>query len=159
MFNQLDISKYYLKIGYLYITDKETIIETILGTCVGICLYDNVKKIGGMNHYLLGKRKDDDLFSTRYGDVSINEMLRSFRKNGSDFRHLSAMIIGGSTICIDGEFFGVSRGNIDVAEEILENNKIRVTDKIVGGSLARKVLYNTYKNEIDINFIKRTVWV
>ncbi len=26
------------------------LIKTILGSCVAVCLYDPVKKIGGMNH-------------------------------------------------------------------------------------------------------------
>ena len=54
-----------IKIGELYVTDEPTVIYTLLGSCVAVCIYDKKKQIGGMNHiFLPGNNKSDS--STRY---------------------------------------------------------------------------------------------
>ena len=36
--------KYYLKPGYIFFSSEGHILETVLGSCVSVCLFDNKKK-------------------------------------------------------------------------------------------------------------------
>ena len=38
--------------------DPETVITTILGSCISICLWDSEARVGGMNHLLLRSSKN-----------------------------------------------------------------------------------------------------
>jgi chemotaxis protein CheD len=61
--------------GELYATDADEIIQTLLGSCVAVCLVDNRHAIAGMNHFMLPGRvlqfdmQNDE--STKYGHLAI----------------------------------------------------------------------------------------
>jgi chemotaxis protein CheD len=62
-----------IHIGEIYTSSEPAVVETILGSCVSVCLFDPVRKTGGMNHILLPGKADLNKFdgATRYG---INAM-------------------------------------------------------------------------------------
>jgi hypothetical protein len=65
-----------IKIGELYATDEPTIIHTVLGSCVAVCIYDDEKMIGGMNHiFMPGDNKNDS--STRYGENAMKYLIKN----------------------------------------------------------------------------------
>ncbi len=61
-------------IGELHVATEPTVISTILGSCVSVCLFDPVGKAGGMNHILLPGKADLKAFDlpARFG---INVLL------------------------------------------------------------------------------------
>ena len=42
-----------IHIGDCYVSTEPAVIYTVLGSCVAVCLFDPVRRIGGMNHILL----------------------------------------------------------------------------------------------------------
>lgn len=69
-----------IHIGQYFASAHPAIIQTILGSCISVCLFDPVTKIGGMNHILHtgeGLASPDE--SARFGinamELLINEML------------------------------------------------------------------------------------
>jgi len=49
--------------GEHYVTDDpDVVLTTILGSCVAVCLWDPVRAVGGMNHFLLRHRLEAKLF-------------------------------------------------------------------------------------------------
>ena len=56
-----------VKIADFQISKEPDILRTVLGSCIGICLYDKVRKTGGLAHIMLpsmihpdGKVMDND---------------------------------------------------------------------------------------------------
>ena len=47
-----------------WFVDSEKPLSTLLGSCVAVCLFDPVLKIGGINHFML-----PDMGRSKYGDV------------------------------------------------------------------------------------------
>ncbi len=68
--------------GESYVSKDPVIIHTLLGSCVAVCLYDPISRVGGMNHILLPGRPDIKKFddSARYGinamDILITMMMK-----------------------------------------------------------------------------------
>ena len=65
------IEKLFLYPGQLVVTKDAMEITTILGSCVSVCLFDPIRRIAGMNHFLLpvnDKYKSD---IEKYGDTSM----------------------------------------------------------------------------------------
>ncbi|MEK7296501.1 MAG: chemotaxis protein CheD, partial [Planctomycetota bacterium] len=58
-------------VGDLKITRSPHALKTLLGSCIGIVLYDPIKKIGGLLHIMLPRRNSDDLKLTKYADTGL----------------------------------------------------------------------------------------
>ena len=57
-----------------------------LGSCVGICLLDNNRKIGGLAHIMLPNSKEAANASVnlrRYADTGISELISQMQKKGA----------------------------------------------------------------------------
>ena len=74
-------TKISIHIGEFYSSADPVVIHTLLGSCVAVCLFDPVKKIGAMNHILLPGRANMKHFDApaRFGinamELLINGMM------------------------------------------------------------------------------------
>jgi len=84
-----DLDLHIIPIGGLYVTDQPKMLQTVLGSCVSITLFDRSRKIGGMNHIVLpgaiNRQNQQEMFEkrdTRYGIFSIEQMIHQMRTLG-----------------------------------------------------------------------------
>lgn len=138
------MKSHYLYPGNLAAFKEETVISTLLGSCVAVALYDPEAKVGGLNHYLLPEPTPHDKISPRYGTVAIAELITELKKLGAKPANLKAKIYGGGNV-ITNVLNGPSIGslNIAVAEKILKHLNIPIVEKNVGGTKARTIKFNT----------------
>ena len=73
------------------------ILRTILGSCVGICIYDPESRVGGLSHIMLpeNKKNGPDL---KYADTAIPIMLNDLKKKGARRDRMVAKLVGGATM-------------------------------------------------------------
>lgn len=153
-----EVENYFLQPGFIFVSDRPHLIHTVLGSCVSVCLWDSANGFGGMNHYIYGRslRKTG---GARYGDLSIPYLLRLIKEAGSKIEDLKAHIIGGAE---NPELnSAVGRENVQIAEEIMNRNGIRVVSRDTGGVLGRKVIFNNATGEIlvyKVQSIRRNDW-
>ena len=76
-------ANYFLKPGYILLSVKPTVISTVLGSCVSVCLYDRKMKTGGMNHFQLPYARDKDKTTARFGNVATQYLIRLMIHGGS----------------------------------------------------------------------------
>ncbi len=62
-------------VGDLKIARSPKSIKTSLGSCVGVVLYDNIQKVGGMLHLMLPKCNDRAGKPAKYADTGIPLLL------------------------------------------------------------------------------------
>jgi len=144
--------EYFLNSGELLFSTESCVVRTILGSCVGVAIYDPLLKIGGLCHYLLPEANDENP-STRYGDSALPHLLSKFRNAGSDKKNLRAWIIGGALLLEAHEIFFVGDRNADFAETYLQQKGIRVVKNDTRGYRGRKVLFDTGQGEVRIEVI------
>lgn len=87
--------------GEYFITSKDMVLSTVLGSCVSACIYDQHSKIGGMNHFMLPDRKNDDGFSiecARFGEYAMDILIHELLKSGAYRRNLVAKVFGGGNV-------------------------------------------------------------
>jgi chemotaxis protein CheD len=140
---------YFLKPGYIFLPSRPTVISTVLGSCVGVCLWDRRRQVGGVNHFQLPYHDKKENATARYGDVSTVTLIRMMVAEGSKIKHLEAQIFGGA----DNPSLGtrnVGMGNIHVARKILGQYKIKIVSEDVGGEKGRKIVFNTGSYEIAV---------
>lgn len=135
------------------VTAEDTLISTLLGSCVAVCLHDPLTKIGGMNHYLLPEVLGNEKPSPRYGVFAIPELIKMMEKKGADIYQLQAKIFGGGNVIQDnriGESIG--KRNIEIAEQLLKKNGIWVVRRDVGGERGRKIMFDTSTFEVLVTY-------
>ena len=132
------------------------IINTILGSCVSVCLYDQIYKYGGMNHFMLPLWNGQGLASPKYGNIAIEKLLEKVLNMGGKKSNLIAKVFGGGEV-IDTKHtqFNIGYRNIEIAIQILEELRIPVRSQSLGGKLGRKISFNTMTGAVTQKYIQR----
>jgi chemotaxis protein CheD len=135
----------YLLPGDLYVSLEPCQITTILGSCVSICLWDKIGRIGGMNHFLLPTSREGAQTSSRFADVATGTLLEALQASGCRLQNLTAKIFGGAAILRTEKDYAKSLGatNVVVALRLMNNAGIPVIAQETGGNQGRKVIFNT----------------
>ena len=142
----------------LYASTFPTIISTLLGSCVAVCLYDPVKKVGGMNHYMLPFWNGEGLPSPKFGNVAIKMLIDKMTKQGSKKDNLIAKVFGGAAVLeTKRQVFFIGERNISIAYELLEKENIEIVAASTGGNKGRKLLFNTFTGEVRQKYIEKVV--
>jgi two-component system chemotaxis response regulator CheB len=145
--------KMYLLPGQIMVADAETLISTLLGSCVAVCLHDPLTKIGGMNHYLLPEVTNGEKPSPRYGVFAIPQLIEELDRKGADIYQLQAKIFGGGNVIANnklGQEIGIR--NIAIAEKMLKERGIWVVRKDVGGERGRRITFDTTTFEVLVHY-------
>jgi chemotaxis protein CheD len=141
--------KYFLKPGFIYVSTKPTMISTVVGSCIAVCVFDRKQKIGGMNHFQFPIIRNSKQSTARYGNVAVSALINLMINEGSKSEHLEAQILGGA---YNPEVSGkdIGRKNIQTAKKVLKEKKIHIVSEDVGGEKGRKIIFNTNTNEVAV---------
>ena len=145
---------YFLRPGYILVADRPTVISTVLGSCVAVCIYDRKRKVGGMNHFQLPAVDAAESATARYGNAATLALVRMLIGEGSEVEDMEAQIFGGGyNPEVSSE--DVGRENIQVARKVLARKGVRVVSEDVGGERGRKVVFDTGSSEVAIMKVDR----
>jgi len=150
------MDKYYLYPGNIFSNKTPHIVNTVLGSCVSVFLWDAVLKFGSINHYMLPHSNEQNC-SFKYGNIAITELLNRMQKMGSLKKNLRAKVFGGSDISNASNSFGIGRRNIAVARDLLKKENMPVVSFSIGGPLGRKVIFYSGTGNVLISYIKRDI--
>ncbi|MDQ2068441.1 chemotaxis protein CheD [Natronospira bacteriovora] len=137
--------------GYC-IVDGDTIISTLLGSCITVCLRDSEAGIAGMNHFLLpGEgpvRLDESVADCRYGAPAIHALVDGMALMGARPGRIVAKLFGGSEMLT--QLRPVGRHNIEFAERCLQALGIPIQASDVGGSEHRVIRFLTASGQVRV---------
>ncbi len=130
-------------------------LTTILGPCVALCLFDRVRSIGGMNHFLLPAGGSTAVERSRYGDTSCEDLVQCLLASGSRPTHLEARIVGGANVGRSVIQKGESLGerNAEMARRVARRHGIEVGFEDSGGSNARRLRFRTGVGILEVKTI------
>lgn len=140
----------------LLVNKEPMIINAILGTSVAVCIWDRVKRYGGMCHYVFPRTDDKKSSTVKYGNVAIYVLVKTMKEFGSEFADVEAQIFGGAEPPEEAKHEDfVSSMNIKAAHSALEKYGIRVTSEDTGGFKGRKLAFDTKSNEAIVLKVER----
>lgn len=133
--------------GEYYVTAKNEIITTVLGSCVSACIRDRRLGIGGMNHFMLplcngqgwGGAGDVVSSATRYGNYAMEHMINNILTHGGQRRNLEVKVFGGGKIIKAMTDIGIK--NIQFVRDYLKQESLEVVGEDLGDIYPRKVIY------------------
>jgi chemotaxis protein CheD len=126
--------------GEFAVSDQEdTIISTLLGSCVSACMWDPDVRVGGLNHIVLSSGSDLDPRSAFLGANAMEVLINGLIKMGARRDKLKAKLFGGARM-IRG-LSDVGEGNARFAREFLAREGIECVNESLGGTLGRKIKF------------------
>ena len=131
--------------GEYYVTSRDMVLVTVLGSCVAACIRDHHSGIGGMNHFMLPDNNADDSSplssSARYGTYAMEILINHITKMGARRANLEAKVFGGGNVLKGFTVANVGQRNADFVLEFLATEKIRVVAQDLVDIYPRKVYY------------------
>jgi chemotaxis protein CheD len=142
-------------IGQWKVTQSPTGLRAILGSCVGVALYDRLGKCGGLAHILLPDSRGSSDFPGRYADTAIPAMIDEIcRLRGPAVKSmLVARIAGGARMFDTSGMKPIGESNHEAVLKTLGDFRITVLACDVGGEVGRNMTFDTRSGRL---FIKKT---
>ncbi|MBJ2136267.1 chemoreceptor glutamine deamidase CheD [Paraglaciecola chathamensis] len=143
--------------GEYYATTEQTLILTVLGSCVAVCLRDPKLKIGGMNHFLLPSDNAGDnpvSASARYGVYAMEILITQILKLGGDKRRLEAKVFGGGAVLQGMTTNIVGQRNAEFVVDFLKTEQIPILASDLLDIYPRKVYFFPETGEVKVRKLK-----
>jgi chemotaxis protein CheD len=145
-------------IGHWAVAAAPTRIRTLLGSCVGVVLYDRVAKLGGLAHIVLPSARGAGVVDHpgKYADTAIPALIADIeRRLGAKARpRLTAKLAGGASmfqVIADAQStLNIGQRNQEAIERILGDWKIPILARDVGGTAGRRLTLDTTSGMIAI---------
>lgn len=149
----LEPAAVYLQPGLLYAAAAPTAVTTVLGSCVAVCLFDPVIRVGGLNHYLLPYWNGEGLASPKYANIALPKLIERMLELGCRCQNLRAKLFGGGAVFQSfSGLFGVGERNLQFANNYLADAGIPIVARDVGERYTRKVIFHLHTGEA---FVRR----
>jgi chemotaxis protein CheD len=126
-------------------TDPNAMMTTILGSCIAACMWDSVRGIGGMNHFLLPGEDSQTTGSgssgnsARYGVHAMELLVNALLRRGARRDNLQAKLFGGGRM-IRG-LTDIGEMNATFAERFLQSESIPVVGGSLRGNQGRRIQF------------------
>jgi chemotaxis protein CheD len=139
-------------IGRWGVAAAPTAIRTLLGSCVGVVLYDRIARLGGVAHVVLPESRGATEQLGRFADTAIPALISDIdRALGRPSRgRLSAKLAGGASMFQAGPALNIGQRNCEAVERILAELGVKIEAKDVGGDAGRHLTLDTRSGIVTI---------
>ena len=151
-------SRIVVGIGELAVAEGESCIVThALGSCVAVCIWDPIARVGGMLHLLLPESRINpgraDRQPAAFADTGIPLLFQRAYARGLQTARSEVTLIGGAEISPDATegVMIVGRRNVLASRKMLWGNGVLIRTEDVGGRRARTVAMSMQDGRIVVN--------
>ena len=120
-------------------TNDNTVITTLLGSCVACCLWDEEAGVGGMNHMLLATGRRESTMDALSDINEVEKLINAMIKSGADRKRLRAKAFGGARM-VSG-LSDIGQRNSDFTLRYLQSEGIEIVTHSLGGTHARSIRF------------------
>lgn len=143
----------------------DILVTYALGSCIGICLYDNAVKVAGLSHIMLPTSKGFSTEGTqiyKFADTAIVELINKMQLKGANLFRIKAKIAGGAQMFPgfnNTVLSSIGDRNIIAVKNELARLKIPVIAEDVGKDYGRTQYFNSTDGTMTIKSVLKGEWV
>ena len=130
------IREVFLHPGDFVFAEPGTRVNTVLGSCIAICLWHPVLQIGGMCHFVLPHRAKNEgkpaALDGRYGTEAMEMFDMAIKLHQTSYQDYQAKIFGGADMF---------------------NTKSHVSEALIGEKNAAKAMQLLMERKVEINVV------
>lgn len=129
-----------------------------LGSCVGIALYDPVKKVAGLAHIMLpsSQQARNNSNIAKFADTAIVKLVEDMVAIGADRSKIVAKLAGGAQMFSfnnTSEMLRIGARNVAASKEMLSLLNIPVISEDTGGNYGRTIEIHSEDGKLVIKTI------
>jgi len=128
-------------------------IRTVLGSCIGVALYDRVAKVGGMAHVILPSSKEGSGDPGKFADTAVDLLVQKVLAAGATKERLASKISGGASMFGTVSETGLGARNEEAVRARLQHHSVRVAGAHCGGTKGRKMSLDPSSGEVTVEII------
>ncbi|MCL1917931.1 MAG: chemotaxis protein CheD [Peptococcaceae bacterium] len=129
-----------------------------LGSCLGVCVYDQMSKVAGMAHIMLPSSRDIlENNPLKYADTCLQAMLEDIKKSGGVPSRLKAKMAGGAQMFSFGggtSTMHIGENNTQAVTKELKKYGIPIIAQDVGGNAGRTITFDIETADLHIKTVK-----
>lgn len=124
-----------------------SLVTSGLGSCVGVCLWDEVTRVGGMAHVMLPSDRSGrpGQNPAKFADSAIALLVTTLLREGARQERLRAKIAGGAQMFAfagQSDIMNIGARNVAAVEEELQRRGIRLVARDTGGNYGRTIVFH-----------------
>ncbi len=141
----------------------DTIRTSGLGSCVGVVLYDETKKIAGLVHIMLPESslgRTETINVAKFADSGIQALIAMLKLEGVQPFRLKAKIAGGAQMfkfTSDKDSMRIGPRNVEAVKKELKKNSIPIIAEDTGGNSGRTIEFNPATCKLSIRTVNQGV--
>lgn len=130
-----------------------------LGSCVGVVLYDEVKKVGGIAHVMLPSSslsKNNAFAPGKFADTAITALIEQMIKLGANPKRLVSKIAGGAQMFQtknESDIIQIGKRNVEAVKKQLSYLGIKIIAEDTEGFYGRTIEFSCETGELTVKTI------
>lgn len=140
----------------------QALVSYALGSCVGVCLYDQRKRIAGMAHIVLPQQHlgTDKKSLYKFADTGICALVREMARYGADSHRLRAKIAGGARMFqTEGLGWDIGSKNVEAVKKYLEKEGIPLVGEETGKNFGRTLWFYAEDGTLEIKSVRHKLLI
>jgi chemotaxis protein CheD len=126
-----------------------------LGSCLGVTVYDPLKKVGGLLHLMLPDSRIDPKKAVTspfmFVDTGVPQLFKTVFNLGGDRFRVIVKVAGGAQFLDEQRIFNIGERNIQAFNEMISRNGMAVQARDTGGFNSRTLRFDLATGNVSIH--------
>lgn len=144
-----------VKMGEIAVVRESGVLRTLLGSCLGVVLFERRLRAAAMAHIVLPESRGQREHPGKFADTAIAEMIRRLEGlfAGQPLK-LTARIAGGANMfAVSGAAATIGQQNVQATEKQLDERRIPIVGRHLGGTQGRRMTLNVATGIVTIDVV------
>jgi chemotaxis protein CheD len=141
--------------GEIAVARTSGVLRTLLGSCLGLALYDRRFKVAGLGHIVLPTSLGRTATPGKFADTAVPAMIRQMQELVVEERlKLHARIAGGANMFINADSSNtIGVQNVQAVERLLDELRIPIIGRHCGGEQGRRMMLDAATGIVTIDIV------
>jgi len=134
--------------------DRQVLRALGLGSCIGLCVYDPVVRVGCVAHIVLPEARAGATGEIgKYADMAVPYVIEQMTERGAVRARIRAAIAGGAQLFAfegAGEHMDIGKRNADAVKQLLVKTRTKLVAEDTGGKQGRTVTFDAATGTVTV---------
>ena len=142
-----------IRMGELAVAKDTGVLRTLLGSCIGVALYDRGHRVAGLAHVVLPTSQGVVELPGKFMNTAIPALLEEMVQSAGRGVEPTARIAGGANMFATEVVRTIGLQNIEASERILSEMEIPIVGRHCGGEQGRRMTLDAASGIITIDLV------
>ncbi len=142
-----------IRMGEMDVAIRDGVLRTLLGSCIGLALYDRKYKVAGLAHIVLPISRGRTELPGKFVDTAIPTLVKDMEARAGSALKPTARIAGGANMFSSAAERTIGLRNIEASERLLAELRIPVVARHCGGEQGRRMSLDSQTGRVVVEIV------